>query len=56
MSVIIRLGPYVGYGDLNHHDIDNSGGLGIGYLVYLIGGKACWGKRETSGSDKLPST
>ena len=31
MSVIIRLGPSVGYGDLNHHDIDNSGGLDIGH-------------------------
>ena len=56
MSVIIRLRPSVGYGDLNHHDIDNSGALGIGHLVNLIGGKACWEKRATSGSDDLPST
>ena len=51
-----QLGPSVGYGDLNHHDIDNNGGLDIGHLVNLIGGKACWEKRATSGSDDLPST
>ena len=55
MSVIIRLGPSVGYGDLNRHDIDNSSGLDIGHLVNLIGGKACWEKRATPGSDDLPS-
>ena len=31
----IRLGPSVGYGCLNHHDVDNSGGLDIGHLVKL---------------------
>ena len=35
MSVIIRLGPPVGYGGLNHHDVDNSGGLDIEHLVKL---------------------
>ena len=35
MSVIIRLGPSVGYGGSNHHDVDNSGGLDIGHLVEL---------------------
>ena len=35
MSVIIRLGPSIGYGVLNHHDVDNSGGLDIGHLVEL---------------------
>ena len=29
MSVIIRLGPSVGYGGLNHHNVDNSSGLNI---------------------------
>ena len=31
--VIIRLGPSVGYGGLNHHDVDNSGGLDIGTSI-----------------------
>ena len=35
MSMIIRLGPSVGYGGLNHHDVDYSGGLDIGHLVKL---------------------
>ena len=35
MSVIIRLGPSVDYGGLNHHDVDNSGGLDIGHQVKL---------------------
>ena len=31
----LRLGPSVGYGDLNHHDADGSGGLDIGHLLKL---------------------
>ena len=50
----LRLGPSAGYEGLNHHDIDNSGGLDIGHLVNLIGGKACWEERATSRSDDLP--
>ena len=34
--MIIRLGPSVGYGGLNHHDVDNSGDLDIGHLVNLM--------------------
>ena len=35
VSVIIRLGPSVGYGGLNHHDVYNSGVLYMGHLVKL---------------------
>ena len=30
MSVMIRLGPYAGYGGLNYHDVDCNGGPDIG--------------------------
>ena len=33
--MIIWLGPSVGYGGLNHHDVDNRGGLDIRHLVKL---------------------
>ena len=35
VSVIIRLGPSIGYGGLNHHDVDGNGGPDIGHLVKL---------------------
>ena len=33
--MIIRLGPSVGYGSLNHHDVDGNGSPDIGNLVEL---------------------
>ena len=51
-----QVGTFCWLWRFNHHDIDNSGGLDIGHLVNLIGGKACWEKRATSGSYDLPST
>ena len=35
MSVIIRLGPSVGYVGLNHHNVDGNGGPDFGHLVKL---------------------